>query len=86
MGPVEFKTDFNGRNWVPSGCWTWALPTSKEIYVVIQGDTPVEVTVRNNKITACSNAQVTLKAPASIDGTPKPSAGSSGFSIVGYIK
>jgi hypothetical protein len=87
MGPVEFKTDFNGRNWVPSGCWTWQLPSGwKEIRISVQGDTPVQVTVQNNELTACSNAKITMKAQPSIDGTPKPSAGSSGFSIVTYIE
>jgi hypothetical protein len=87
MGPVEFKTDFNGRNWVPSGCWTWQLPSGwKEIRISVQGDTPVQVTVQNNELTACSNGKITMKAQPSIDGTPKPSAGSSGFSIVTYIE
>ncbi|PIS14575.1 hypothetical protein COT64_01850 [Candidatus Shapirobacteria bacterium CG09_land_8_20_14_0_10_39_12] len=87
MGPSQPVTDFTGRNWQDHGQWSYVLPTgATEVRVTVQGDAPARVAWTGNKLVLETSAEITVKAPKALDNAPTPSAGSSGISIVIYVK
>lgn len=87
LGPSQAVTDFNGRNWVPAGEWTFVVPKGvKEIFVTVQGDAPAEVVWEGQKLTFRSNAEISKKAPFSLDNTPRLATGSTGVSLVVFCR
>lgn len=80
-------TDFTGRNWVDHGSWNYTLPVgASEVWVTIQGDAPGRVSWTGNQLVLESNAQITANAPKALDDAPMPTAGSSGISMVLFVK
>ena len=87
MGPSQLVTEFNGNNWRDSGSWKFTLPSGySEVLATTQGDAPLEVTVQGNTLTMTSNAAVSAKALDAPDKVKRPTRGSTGVSLVVFVK
>lgn len=87
IGPSQLKSDFTGNNWKSEGSWQYQLPAgTSEVWVTTQGDAPTEVEWAGNVLIMHTSAEISQRAPKSIEGKPAPSTGSSGVSLIIYLK
>lgn len=89
-GSWQLVTDFDGQNWKPEGRFEYLVASGvTEIWATTQGDAPVKVLWNEEEgmLTFWTNKEVTSEAPSSWNNqVPKPSAGSTGTSLVIWAK
>lgn len=89
-GSWQLVTDFDGQNWRPEGRFEYTVaPGVTEIWGVTQGDAPAKVLWDKDEgtLTFWTDEQVTVDAPDSWNNqVKKPSRGSTGISLVIYVK
>ncbi len=87
LGVSQLVTDFDGRNWLDHGKWSFTVPSNvTEISVTVQGDAPAKVLWEGGTLSFWTDAEVSAAAPDAEDNAPKPTSGSTGVSLVVFAK